>query len=290
MSTELTFLIDDKPGPDLLNEHGLSLLVKTEKSFFLFDTGQSSSFAENAKRLNINLADVEFCVVSHAHYDHGGGLPAFIDANKKAPVYLHKDCKRPVYYSTSKRGTARYIGIETGILKEHENRFSFIDTAIEPAPGIHIIPCSEIPDRGPIFNDNSLFLHDQNGESTETFEHEIFIVIERDDDLVILSGCSHNNILAIIRHTFNLFPGKKLAAVAGGFHLPDIQNISTEFDQAILKTAEELKHLTSDNRIQQTNHPLYFTGHCTGNRAKMMLKEELGSGIDFFFTGKSFLL
>ena len=55
-------------------EHGLCLYIETkEGQTVLFDMGQSALFAENAKALGLDLGKVDFAVLSHGHYDHGGG-------------------------------------------------------------------------------------------------------------------------------------------------------------------------------------------------------------------------
>ena len=60
--------------PALTPEHGLSLLVETAGRVILLDVGQSDAFAKNAERMGLSLADVDLAVLSHGHYDHGGGI------------------------------------------------------------------------------------------------------------------------------------------------------------------------------------------------------------------------
>jgi metal-dependent hydrolase (beta-lactamase superfamily II) len=62
-----------------LAEHGFSMLIRVlcgKKSVsILFDTGISANgVVENAKRMGLELNEVEYIVLSHGHYDHFGGL------------------------------------------------------------------------------------------------------------------------------------------------------------------------------------------------------------------------
>ena len=69
---------------DFGSEHGLSLYIETKKHKILFDVGASELFLKNAKKLDVSIADVDFLVISHGHYDHGGGLKSFIPAIAQA--------------------------------------------------------------------------------------------------------------------------------------------------------------------------------------------------------------
>ena len=68
-------------APEIEAEHGLSLFVESEGRRILFDMGQTELFARNATILGVKLSQVELAVLSHGHYDHGGGLESFFREN-----------------------------------------------------------------------------------------------------------------------------------------------------------------------------------------------------------------
>ena len=84
---KITVLMENTAyAPEFIAEHGLSLFIETGKHKILFDTGASGAFVENAQKLGVNLDEVEFCVLSHGHYDHGGGLLRFFEVNGSHPA------------------------------------------------------------------------------------------------------------------------------------------------------------------------------------------------------------
>ena len=295
MDIKCTVLIDDKADSEgrLFNEHGLSLFIETGSSRILFDTGKSGAFIGNAEVLGVDLQKTDFVLISHGHYDHGGGLNDFLSMNRTAPVYIHPLAAEPVFFSSRGAGSgSRYIGIDPAVFSEHSNRMLFPESEITPQKGIHIMTCTSVPERGPIIRDPDLYILDNGTRRIENFDHEIFIVIEREKDIVVISGCSHNNIVSMIEYSLSRFPGKKLSGVIGGFHLPDMKDYSDAHAEAAAETAEALKKiaLTHGKAGSEPAAPLFHTGHCTGNRAKSILLEKTGSFIDIFHTGSRIFL
>ena len=81
---KITVLIDNNANEGLKAEWGLSLLIKHKGAVYLADTGATDAFAENAAALGIDLSTVDACVLSHAHFDHAGGLRSFFARNRRA--------------------------------------------------------------------------------------------------------------------------------------------------------------------------------------------------------------
>lgn len=96
---------------DFGSEHGLSLYIETKKHKILFDVGASELFLQNAKKFDVSIADVDFLVISHGHYDHGGGLKTFFKENTKAEVFLHRLAFEK-HYAIRPNDELEFIGLD----------------------------------------------------------------------------------------------------------------------------------------------------------------------------------
>lgn len=69
---------------------GFSCLVEAEKApRILFDTGaDGATLLFNMEKLNIDPRSIDEVFISHAHWDHTGGLANFLKVNKRAKLYL----------------------------------------------------------------------------------------------------------------------------------------------------------------------------------------------------------
>jgi len=70
METKVTVIVDNIPFGDIKGEWGLSILVEYGDKKILADVGASDLFAENMVKLGFRVADVDYALLSHAHYDH----------------------------------------------------------------------------------------------------------------------------------------------------------------------------------------------------------------------------
>ena len=93
-----------------LAEHGLSVYLETGKHKLLVDTGATDAFLRNAEFLGIDLKEVDILILSHGHYDHGGGILTFSKINPRARIYISEDAFAK-YYHERERGTD-YIGLD----------------------------------------------------------------------------------------------------------------------------------------------------------------------------------
>lgn len=255
-------------------EHGISLLIEHIGKKILFDTGASGLFLQNAKQMNTDLSQVDYLIISHAHFDHAGGLKDFLEINTTAPVIISSLAHQAYYAKIF--FFHKYIGINRSLLQEYPGRFDFISGAKEVTPGVTMIINTINEEHKPSGN-NMLLVKEHGSYIKDPFDHELILVIDDRDGSVVFTGCSHNGILNMLASVFRYFPGKKIKAVVGGFHLmnPLTKKIS-EHEKTIASIGVKLKSLPLGK---------IYTGHCTGSEAFHILKGELGDRLDEFKTG-----
>lgn len=88
LNVKITVLSENTVGisQGLTGEWGLSFLVETPDIKILFDTGNQGHLLSNADALGIDLKTVDALVLSHGHYDHTGGMKAFLHLRGCLPV------------------------------------------------------------------------------------------------------------------------------------------------------------------------------------------------------------
>ena len=123
---------------DLRTEHGLSLLIRSKDQQILFDTGISGNFHLNAQKINVNTAKVNLAVISHHHFDHGGGLATFLEANHQANVYLRNSSTEQFYLDIFGL-LGRRIGLDETLFQLHPHRFVFVSQFSEIVPDVFIL-------------------------------------------------------------------------------------------------------------------------------------------------------
>ena len=253
---KITVLIENTTRrEDLSAEHGLSLLIETGVHTILFDAGQSGAFADNAEKLGIDLNKVDFCVLSHGHYDHGGGLRRFLEVNGHAPVYLSR-YSFGEYFSSGK-----YIGLNPDL--EGNPRLIPVDDVLEIAEGITLCSCNDLlrSFRFGVFGQSVR----KNGiHQDDTYLHEQYLLVEENGQKICFSGCSHKGVL-------NILSWFKPHVFLGGFHFIRMDPAGGELRDAM----HQLEKFPTR----------YFTGHCTGSEQYAVLKEALGERIDYLNTG-----
>ncbi|MDD2233481.1 MAG: MBL fold metallo-hydrolase [Desulfitobacteriaceae bacterium] len=254
---------------DFGNEHGLSLYIETKKHKILFDVGASELFLQNAKKLDVNIADVDFLIISHGHYDHGGGLKTFLQENSKAKVYLHQQAFNKHYVLRSS-GKPEFIGLDADL--KQNSKLVFTSDAYSIDKGVWLF--SNITQKEPRPKSNSGLLTERNGQTTDdTFAHEQNLVVEEDGKTLLVTGCAHNGIINILEH-FHSLKGRVPNYVLGGFHLSSRSGGNED-----LETIDRIgKHL-------MVTKAKFYTCHCTGLEPYKRLKSALGDNIDYLSAG-----
>ena len=235
---------------------GFAALVEINGKRILFDTGDNPDvFAQNARAAGADLARLDFVVISHRHGDHIGGLAYLLKVNPKVKIYAPQESFG--VFGSSLPGSfyrradelppeMRYFdGNPPAVMNFGDAwpgaSFELIDKTVEVAPGLTLIA----------------MVSDASG--TKELK-ELSLAIDTPDGIVLLVGCSHPGIDAIVAEAAKIDP--HIHFIAGGLHLVAAP------DEAIEKVTRSLKDHWKVDWIAP--------GHCTGEPTFSALKRAFG--------------
>ena len=241
--------------PRFAAEHGLSLYIEACGKRILFDMGQSQAFAENAQKLGVDLAKVDFAVLSHGHYDHGGGLKCFLEINDHAPVYLSRHA-----FGQHFNAKGKDIGLDPAL--QDNPRLVFTGDFLRLDDHFELSSMNEAETILPI-DSAGLTAH----SLPETFRHEQYLLIRENGLRVLISGCSHKGVC-------NLAHWFRPDVLIGGFHFKTLDP-QGEGRETLECAADFLRNLPAQ----------YYTCHCTGTEQYEFMKQRMGDKLRYAACG-----
>jgi 7,8-dihydropterin-6-yl-methyl-4-(beta-D-ribofuranosyl)aminobenzene 5'-phosphate synthase len=272
----LTVLVDNNTLIDryFYGEPGVSYFIKDEGQRILFDVGYSDVFIKNAQKMNINLRDIDFLVISHGHLDHTWGLDPLIrlyteamieEINYRKPTLI----AHPLTFLTKMLNGLEEVG--SIISEEKLSRHFQIKLSKEPVWLTEkLVFLGEIERRndfeakspiGQVVKDNL--------EEDDYLMDDSALAYKSPRGLVIITGCSHAGICNIVEYAKEICEDDRIVDIVGGFHLLDPPE---EQLQGTLKYMKEL---------QPTE---VHACHCTDLNSKIVLSrvvnlKEVGAGL-----------
>lgn len=229
---KLTILTDNTTRIDeyYLGEPGVSYYIEDGERKILFDTGYSDVYLRNAKKLGIDLKQVDTVVLSHGHNDHTGGLLFWEKSSQKPILYAHPEVFLPKRFENEEIGIpiSRGKTCELFELKLSKNPVKITE---------NITFLGEIP-RG---NDFEAMrpLGEKAGENG-SWEPDLLLddtAIVYDggtEGLTVITGCSHAGICNIVEYAKKVCKNEKINGIIGGFHMMKLTS-------RVAKTVEYLK-------------------------------------------------
>lgn len=247
----------------LIAEHGLSFMVETEKVKILFDCSAGSAARRNAEKMHVSLTDADYVVLSHSHYDHAGGYPDMADHGVLAPLITGPQFFEEKYARDG--GKYAYLGCGFGeeLLTQKGIEHRVCEGCETLSEGCYVVgrfkrihDFEKVPSR---------FVREtKDGMIADEFPDEVCLVLEREQGLVMIVGCSHPGILNMIESVRERF-GQPVYAVFGGSHLVE---------------ADEERLLESIRILKDMGIAIAGFNHCTGDAAQSRLLQS-GGGVSY---------
>ncbi len=272
---KITVLCENTVGmpAGLVGEWGLAMLVEAAGKKIMFDTGEQGMVISNAAALGVDLLAVDALVMSHGHYDHAGGMRAFLRYRGRLPVYLHPDFFMPRFSSMPRE---HYVGVpyRREDLSSLGADFVFSREPVEIAPGVWF--SGEVPRKTDFEKgDGALFYFNGDKKVNDLVYDDVSLFCVTRQGILIVSGCAHAGIVNIIEHARQVTGINQVYGIIGGTHLGPVSTAQQE------ATVEYLREL--DLKFLAVNH-------CTGLPMMAQMSRVFGSKFHFAPAGAAFSL
>jgi 7,8-dihydropterin-6-yl-methyl-4-(beta-D-ribofuranosyl)aminobenzene 5'-phosphate synthase len=273
---KITCIVDNavQSSSRLWGEHGLAFLVEIGDGRVLFDTGQSGTvLLHNLDVLEIEPESIDALAISHAHYDHTGGLPALLERTRPGlPLYAHPDLFRERF--ARRRGRPEFIGLP--LAREALETQAALRLSAEPEqilPGVWTT--GEIALRPePVGGSSHHLVREGEGWIPDPYQDDMALVIEGTAGVILLCGCCHAGLLNTLSHVQRTFE-RPIVTIAGGMHL-----VNADADH-LRQVREVLLGMESVQRV--------YLNHCSGEVAFHSLLLALGSDVVRSCPARTFL-
>ena len=274
MELKITVLCENTvPTPGLLGEHGFAAFVEAPGGNILFDTGQGFSLVQNSLRLQKDLRTVSKLVLSHGHFDHTGGMIAFLGVHGPCEVVAHPDVlgERFRWMPMGPEEKPVSIGIpwREAYVTTRGARFNMQTEFTEIMENVFV--SGEVPRTTPFESGDPKFVVRKNGEwAPDPFLDDYSMVIKTPRGLVVILGCAHAGLINILNHAIERTGVEKIYAILGGTHLGFSPQSQLDETIPVLK------------RYQVE---ILATSHCTGQGPIARLAAEFAGGFAFGHVG-----
>jgi 7,8-dihydropterin-6-yl-methyl-4-(beta-D-ribofuranosyl)aminobenzene 5'-phosphate synthase len=251
--------------PAMKKDWGFAALVEIGGRRILFDTGNNPDvFAQNVKAAGVDLGKLDFVVMSHRHGDHMGGMTYLLHKNPNVKIYAPQEgfgvygASLPGSFYRKDESLPQemryYDGKPPEVLRFGaawpKANIQLIDKTTDVAPGVTLIA--------------------QISDAPGTRElKELSLAINTPGGIVLIVGCSHPGIEAIVAEAAAINP--RIRLVAGGFHLV------TAPDSVIEKVVVALHDTYKVERIAP--------GHCSGEHTFAAVKQLFGDTYQYAGVG-----
>lgn len=245
---------------ELLAQHGQSFLINYNSNHYLFDVGEVySGFIHNLNKiLPTGIDAIKDIFISHRHLDHCGSFTGLVANLKNQHIYVLSDLGvedlKPIdgekYLYCDKSDSNQYNvslggqGLQN--IRDYSSTIT-LDKPLEIEPGFWVT--------GPV--------------GDKILEQAVIIDL-KERGIVIIVGCSHPTLPALIKKGQEITGNNKVFGVIGGFHFKD--STPEDFEQYI-------------NYLKELNPTFIAPGHCTGSEAMQELKKRMPDIVKLSKTG-----
>ncbi len=206
---------------NLTTAWGFSCLIQTPEKTILLDTGGDGDILlSNMRKLAIDPREITSVVLSHIDGDHTGGLWSFLEENNNVTVYLPESFPER-FKNEMKEAGARVV---------------------------------------PVYKPTEIYKDVYSSGEMGVSIKEQSLVLRTGKGLIVVTGCAHPGIVAMVRHVKDWLKDR-IYLVLGGFHLMG------HSDDQVKRVIKELKKMGVEK---------IAPSHCTGQSAIYLFRKAWG--------------